>query len=407
MHQRGGRRRFTAGEVLMRQGELGDCAYLIESGAVEIFVTQPNQLTVSLGICGAGSWLGEMAIVDSGVRLATARAVADGEALVVTREELAYRLANADPVVRLFTELIVARFRELMRYASIAPHDRSGAALSHDKQRSLTTADTVERLRLASELRAAMAENHLSLRYQPLVAVDTGGISGFEALLRWHNPERGAISPDVFIPVAEETGQIIEITRWALAEACRALTRLEATCGQPGALTVSVNVSSEDLISPDFVERLTKTLGAASVMPSQVRLEITERVMISCATSARDNLARCRAVGFGIAIDDFGTGYSSLSYLNAYPIDTLKIDRSFIVDMHRNADAFALVRSIIGLAKTLRKSVVAEGVESVADLRTLRGLGCDYGQGFYFAEPLTETEAARFLAAWEPANVSV
>ncbi len=399
-------RRFAAGEILCRQGEIGEFALFLEAGKVEILVEQADGATVSYGTRGAGSAIGELAIIGSGLRLATVRAIDDCDVLVITRQEWERRLANSDPVVRLFTEIIVARFREVMRRASLVPMPASMVS-SEDLELCIAGASGSDRLRMSSDLRSAIRKKELSLRYQPMIAVDSGRVVGFEALLRWHHPVRGPVSPDEFIPVAEEAGQIIELTRWALTEACRALKRIERLRDFTGQLYMSVNFSSEDLASPDFVDRVRETLSQERVSPYQMRLEITERVMMNRSASTRDNLARCRADGCGIAIDDFGTGYSSLSYLNAYPIDTLKIDRSFIVGMHHDADALGLVQSIIGLARTLRLSVIAEGVETAADLRTLRALGCDHAQGYYFSEPLAESQLLAFLAAWQPQNVAL
>jgi len=400
------RRCFAAGDVLVRQGERGDCAYYLEAGRVEILVARPDGTVVTIGLRGSGSLIGEMAIIDSGPRVATVRAVEECDVLVITRDELARRLAGGDPVVRMFTEVILSRFREVMCRAEIGGSNAGCASAEALEIRLSRDSGAVERLRLASELRAAIENDELSLHYQPMVDVTSGRVRGFEALMRWQHPVRGPVSPDVFIPVAEETGLIVEVTSWALAEACRALTRLEERNDRHGGLYMSVNFSSEDLASDDFVERVRGTLHEARVSPKQVRLEITERVLMNRSTSARDNLTRCRADGIGIAIDDFGTGYSSLSYLSSYPIDTLKIDRSFIVDMHRDEDAYGLVRSIIGLAKTLRMSVVAEGVETADDLNTLRTLGCDHAQGYYFAKPLAEADVSAFLASWKPDNVT-
>jgi EAL domain-containing protein (putative c-di-GMP-specific phosphodiesterase class I) len=400
-------RHFAAGEILCRQGEIGECAFFLETGKVEIFVEQADGSTVCYGTRGAGSTIGELAIIGNGLRLATVRAIEDCNVLVITRHEWERRLANSDPVVRMFTEIIVARFREVMRRESLLPMPATMLSGEHLELCIAGASGGADRLRMASELKLAIQKDELSLRYQPMIAVDSGRVAGFEALLRWHHPVRGPVAPDEFIPVAEEAGQIIEITRWALTEACRALKRIERAQDLPGLLYMSVNFSSEDLASPDFVERVRDTLDQEQISPRQMRLEITERVMMNRSASTRDNLARCRADGCGIAIDDFGTGYSSLSYLNAYPIDTLKIDRSFIVGMHNDADAFGLVQSIIGLARTLRMSVVAEGVETAADLRTLRALGCDHAQGYYFSKPLAEMQLLAFLAAWQPGNVAL
>jgi EAL domain-containing protein (putative c-di-GMP-specific phosphodiesterase class I) len=407
MHDTHARRHFAAGDILIRQGERGECAFYLEQGRVEILTLRPGGDIVSIATRGPGSLIGEMAIIDCGPRLATVRAIEDCTALEITRDEFAHRLAHGDPVVRLFTEVIVARFRDVMSRAEIGRAADGRLSAEELEIRLSRGSAAVESLRMANQLRAAIGNGELSLRYQPMVEVVSGRVSGFEALMRWQHPERGAVSPDVFIPVAEETGLIIDVTTWALGEACRALKRLDAAGADGRNFYMSVNFSSDDLTSDDFVERVHATIGAAEVSPKRVHLEITERVLMNRFASAHDNLSRCRADGIGIAIDDFGTGYSSLSYLYAFPIDTLKIDRSFIVGMTRDEDAFGVVRSIIGLAKTLRMTVVAEGVETAEDVLTLRSLGCDCAQGYYFAKPLTEAEASGFLLAWKAADAAM
>ncbi len=219
--------------------------------------------------------------------------------------------------------------------------------------------------------------------------------------MRWHHPERGFISPGVFIPVAEETGLIVSASTWALNEACKALKRIEHKTGWKDCLSMSVNFSSTDFASQDFVDNVYNTLSVTDVSPHQLILEITERILMQQPDTANKTLETCREAGMQIAIDDFGTGYSSLSYLHSFPIDILKIDRSFVVDMFKNEKNIELIRSIIGLGKNLKMKIVAEGVENKEEVDTLKFLGCDKAQGYYFAKPLPEDEIVKLLQTWD------
>ncbi len=258
---------------------------------------------------------------------------------------------------------------------------------------------------MANEFREALENNELALHYQPLIDMKTNDIVGFEALMRWEHPERGFISPGVFIPIAEETGLIVSASVWALNESCKALKRIESKSGWKDFLTMSVNFSSTDFASEDFVDTVYNTLSATDVAPNQLTLEITERILMQQPETAKKTLEMCREAGMHIAIDDFGTGYSSLSYLHSFPIDILKIDRSFVVDMFKNEKNIELIRSIIGLGKNLNMSIVAEGVENKEEVDTLKYLGCDKAQGFYYAKPLPEDEVVKLLKSWDNSKV--
>jgi EAL domain-containing protein (putative c-di-GMP-specific phosphodiesterase class I) len=215
--------------------------------------------------------------------------------------------------------------------------------------------------------------------------------------MRWNHPERGYISPGLFIPIAEQSGLIVDASRWALREACMALKRIESRAGFSNELSMSVNFSSTDFASEDFIDTIYTTISETDVDPNFVHLEITERLLMGQPDNAKDTLLMCRKAGIGISIDDFGTGYSSLSYLHYFPIDTLKIDQSFIRDMQKNASSMELVKSIIALGKNMKMHVIAEGVESKDEAKVLRDLGCDLAQGYYFAKPMSETDVTKFV----------
>ena len=245
------------------------------------------------------------------------------------------------------------------------------------------------------DLRSAVAKGELEVHYQPIVSVAAAQTVGFEALVRWRHPERGLVSPANFIPIAEETGAIIEIDRWVLRQAC---TQLALWQTDTQALTLSVNLSSQQLERPDFVTFVEDTLAETGFDAAQLHLEITESTLANRTAEVMSALERLEALGLELHIDDFGTGYSSLSYLQGFPADVLKIDRSFINKLTQNAESARLVQTIVAMAHGLGLCVVAEGVETVEQLEHLRTLGCEYAQGYLFAKPLEVDAVPAFLS---------
>ena len=260
-------------------------------------------------------------------------------------------------------------------------------------------------LQLENDLRRAVDRKEFALHYQPIIALASGRIRGFEALLRWHHPENGPVSPQDFIPVAEETGLIIPIGQWVLEEACRQARRWQEAHPSDAPLVVSVNLSGKQFSQPDLTERVRAVLQETNLEPRRLKLEITESMVMENIETAVEMLAQLRALGVEISIDDFGTGYSSLSYLHRFPINTLKIDRSFVSHMTENAENAEIVRTIITLARSLEMDVVAEGVETAEQLAQLKELECDYGQGFLFSRPLTQEAAGSLIAQNSPYQI--
>ncbi len=258
----------------------------------------------------------------------------------------------------------------------------------------------VTQLRLETDLRRALERNELVLYYQPIVSLADNRISGFEALVRWDHPVLGLLLPAEFIPLAEETGLIVPIGLWVLRQACWQVRLWQRDHSVDG-LAMSVNLSAKQLAEPDLVEQVKQALGDAGLAPSRLRLEITESAVIDNQEQAFAVLEALRKLGAHVAIDDFGTGYSSLSYLHRFPVDSLKIDRSFVSALgveDRKAD---LVRAIVSMARDMGIDVVAEGVETGEQLASLRKLTCDYMQGYCFSRPLDASAAAELLSAQE------
>lgn len=251
-------------------------------------------------------------------------------------------------------------------------------------------------LQLENSLRQAVEKNQFLLNYQPIVFSDTNEIVGFEALLRWKSPERGLVSPNEIIPVAEETGLIIPIGKWVLREACKQMHLWHELFPAHSHLTISVNISIKQF-TPDFAETIKQILNETGLNPSSLKLEITERVIMNNPEIAAKVFSELKDLNIKVQMDDFGTGCSSLGYLYIFPIDALKIDRSFIQAMCDNEWAMDIVKTIISMAHTMKMDVIAEGVETIEQLEELRKLKCDYYQGYWFSKPLGWEEAEALL----------
>jgi diguanylate cyclase (GGDEF)-like protein/PAS domain S-box-containing protein len=253
-------------------------------------------------------------------------------------------------------------------------------------------------LQMETDLRGACERGEFFIQYQPIVSLDDFGVRGFEALVRWQHPERGVISPLDFIPVAEESGQVVAIGQWALREACRQMHEWQEQFPSDPPLFISVNLSSRQFSEPNLIEQVEGILGETGLAPRSLKLEITESVVMENIDTATEMLRQLRGLGVQLSIDDFGTGYSSLSYLHRFPIDTLKVDRSFVMRMADNNENSEIVRTILMLAQNLGMDVVAEGVETREQLALLRKLGCEYGQGYLFSKPVGADGAVKIVA---------
>ncbi len=255
------------------------------------------------------------------------------------------------------------------------------------------------RLWAEGDLRRAVENNEFQLHYQPIVSFRTGKLAGFEALLRWEHPDRGLLNPLDFIPLAEETGLIIPIGYWVIEEACQQLEKWGTQFPEHSELMVSVNLSTKQFREVDLVDHIKRSLNAAGLDPHQLRLEITESVLLELNDATRQILAKMHALGVQIFIDDFGTGYSSLSYLHELPIDALKIDRSFVARIDQNGDHAEIVQTILTLARDLGLTAIAEGIETQAQLHKLLHLDCDFAQGFLISKPLPLAQVQEILAS--------
>ncbi len=252
-------------------------------------------------------------------------------------------------------------------------------------------------LQLETNLRRALERGEFKVNYQPIVDLKKGGIVGFEALLRWHHPERGQISPAEFIPAAEETGLIVPIGEWVLRQSCTYLRRWQCQYDHAKNLTVSVNISVKQFAQIDLLNRIDDILKDSQLDGRFLKLEITESTIVGNYEVAKSILEELKNRKIQLSIDDFGTGYSSLSHLHRLPVDILKIDRSFVDPIDEDNDEREIVQAIVTLAHSLNMKVIAEGVETAIHVEQLRNLGCEYGQGYYFSRPLTAQAATALL----------
>ncbi len=263
----------------------------------------------------------------------------------------------------------------------------------------------LESVSLESELREALRENKVSLHYQPKIRMDTGELIGFEALMRWHHPERGTISPAVFIGLAEESDLILEIGRWTLLEALRQLAAWRQAGLIGDEITMAVNLSARQFGDEHLIANLRRKLAMFDLPASCLALEVTEGILIMDVARAQHILDQLKELGVGIDLDDFGTGYSSLGYLTRFPFDSLKVDQSFVRDLGTSQEALAIAQAIVGLGKTMNLRVIAEGIETQAQATALQAMGCTYAQGYLFARPLPAEQIQQHLmlrSCWVP-----
>ncbi len=269
---------------------------------------------------------------------------------------------------------------------------KGGITVFHEAMRQ----HDLEELRLETALRGAVERQELVVHYQPKVDLEDGSLEGFEALVRWQRPDAGLVMPNDFIPLAERNGLIVPIGKFVLERACRDTAGLR----RHFRAKVSVNVSGRQFSSPDLVEHVAQALSAASLEPEALRLEVTETAVMNDPDAALASMQRLRAMGVGLKLDDFGAGYSSLAYLQRFPFDTLKIDRAFVLRMEV-PEGLAMVRTIIGLARSLNLDVVAEGIESQQQADLLHSMGCRYGQGYWFSHPVELSCLRELLRGWK------
>jgi EAL domain-containing protein (putative c-di-GMP-specific phosphodiesterase class I) len=366
---------YPAGEIIFKEGDPGNSAYLIEEGSVEVGVSSTQQKRL-----GKGELFGEIALIDQQPRTATVHALENTVLIPIPRQLVKELLEKTDPVVRHLLLTILERYRSTRNQPAFDP------TRSTTMKRDTTRDDATRQLRLAHDIAEGLREKQFEMYYQPICDISSGRISGYEALIRWHHPVDGMISPLDFLGIAEQTGQIREIGLWTLERACLDWPTLRERINHAKPF-VSVNLSPSQLTGDGFVEDI-KNIAIRNKMPAaELKLELTETVIIDNPDRALHLLSKLTEAGSTLALDDFGTGHSGLEALHRYPIGTMKIDRSFVSQMLTSSHSAKIVQASIDLAHSLKMDVVAEGIETEDERLALLELGCDYGQGWLFGRP--------------------
>jgi EAL domain-containing protein (putative c-di-GMP-specific phosphodiesterase class I) len=392
------KKRFQQGDMICAEGSHGDCAYIVESGRVEIFVGTGTE-RVTLSILGVGEIFGEMAVIDGSPRSASAVALEPCELMSVSSEAISERIKNADPIVRLLVAMLLKRMRHTNENTKKARHDEEETTVSS----SGLAQEVIDKIRIEAELKLALAANEFALHYQPVMDLHKMQIAGFEALIRWRSSTRGLVQPDIFMGIAEETSLIVPIGRWVLENACAAHTRIIQEMKAQGLnepLFMSINISSRQFQDPQFFDHLTQVVQKNGLRNDQIKLEVTERIFME-GPAAVYAIERCRSLGFPIALDDFGTGYSSLSYLAKFQVDTLKVDKAFVQLLLDDPRTYTITAAIVGMANQLGIPIIAEGVETVEECAALQAMHCRYGQGFLFSPAMPLADALKFIHVWK------
>jgi diguanylate cyclase len=375
------RLKFKAGETIFAEDDAPTTAFLIESGRVLISTIQHGE-TRKLGELGPGALLGEMAVIDSAPRSASAHALTDCALTPIDRNQFAERLAAADPVVRALLMSQLTRYRSAL--ATLTGDFRVVSDLP-----SSDDSGAFDKIRLESELRSALERDELEVRLQPLLHIPSDRIAGYEALIRWQHPVRGQVSPNEFIRLAEETSLIVPVGNYVLARVCDMLAELRRRGSEPLPF-IALNVSARQIEDPTLVDRMLEHLKARNLPADRLEVEITESLVFN-QTQIADLLDRCHAAGMQVALDDFGTGYSNLGPVLSLDFDRIKLDQGFTRALH-TPRGLALVRAIAAMTKALNCEMIAEGVELPEQLQALRELDCDYAQGWLVGKPVSLQE---------------
>lgn len=420
---------FTAEEFLFREGEVGDCAYIVESGSVEVSVKNGDHKLV-IAILGEGDLVGEMAIIDDLPRTASAMALEETQVIAIPLDYIRQKIDLSDPTVKFFLQIIMERYRDMHQrlmqvfegiypseeaakqmYATttnvmknlmaqyIDMQDRilqavnSSVSLEEHKNVDNQVAKSARQvMSVENALQSALKNDEFELHFQPIVGLQTGNMEGCEALIRWHHPVKGLVPPAEFISLAESTGLIVDLGYWIAEQACNFQLQLKQQFETP--MFVSINLSGKQFDDHGMIGMLDEILKRSGVEPALIKYEITETLLMANPEKAAEYLHRLKESGVKLAIDDFGTGYSSFSYLHRFPFDTLKIDRMFVSTMIQNKKSKKIVRSLVHLSHDIGMDVVAEGIETTHEHAALVDLGAEYTQGFFYSRPL---DAESFL----------
>jgi diguanylate cyclase len=376
-------RTFSENEIIFREGEEGDFAYLIDEGRILVYLTKDG-VEIPLKIIGKGEIFGEMSMIDNSVRSASCRALTDVRLAIVTREQLIDRVLSADPIVRLLLRALLDRLR--LQNDAIRGHSIMQAPLQSEAFDNETQA-VLNRISQENRIALALKNDEFLPYYQPIYDLETQKVKGCEALLRWVTPEGEVIPPGTFIDALEQSPMILNVGQLMIRKCLTDLATLQERFRLSHDFFISINVSGRQFADPNFVDQVEKLRNEAGVNAHHVKLEVTERIMTE-GPSAINTFQKCHSLGYKLAIDDFGTGFSSLQYLAAMPLDDLKVDRSFVSQMITQERSLSIVKTLIHLGELLSLNLIAEGIETTTQLEALKNLGVQMGQGFLFSKAI-------------------
>ncbi|MCS7148923.1 MAG: EAL domain-containing protein [Geminocystis sp.] len=380
--------KFRAGEYIFREGDKGDVAYILEEGVVEIIATIDGTPTF-LNVLTPGDIFGELALIDDSPRSASALAKTDVLLTVISKAQVKARIEQAHPILQLLLTVIMKHFRSETAKIRGKKAEDFPCQFYQEKLHN-----SIELIRLESELYQGFKNNELLLFYQPIIELKTQFLAGFEVLLRWLSPKRGYVSPEVFAPLAEASPLIISIGEWVLDESIKTLQHFQKCVNRD--LFLSINVAEKQIKCRDFLEIIRDKILSNFKDKIPLKLEILERSLFE-GSEAMSFIEFCREHAIPLVLDDFGTGYANLSYLKKFQFDTVKIDKCFIENLENNRKDQIICKTLIELSHGLGMTTVAEGIENQKQLEILKGLGCDYGQGYFLSPPLPREQATKML----------
>ncbi len=392
-----------AGTDLFQEGDEGGTGYFIESGTLDVWVFRRGQKVV-LTTCGEGELVGELSAIDGAPRSACVTTLTDCVLYKFTHKQIEQKFRQTNPLLSMFLRSMADRIRATNAKITAA-FETSNLRTYVKPNLEIISNECQSDFKLEADLRNALANEEFELYFQPIIELSTMKLAGFESLIRWNHPEIGLIPPDNFIPYAEESGFISQISRWCVQSAWAAAPILRQAAlkniQQVKPLFVTVNLSGKDTGSQNFADWIVNYLKKSVYQPGMLKVELTESCLLENYTIASSMLHDLRSIGVDVAIDDFGTGQSNLASLIDLPLSVLKIDRSFISGKLNIDNNRKVVKLILGLADQMGVDVVCEGIEDNNDLNPLRELRGGFGQGYMFAKPLPLDKAVDFVKQWQ------
>ncbi len=382
--------KFNKGDKIFSAGDSANCAYIIEKGQVGLYPLSYHDHRIAK--LGKGELLGEMGIINNLKRSASAFAESSVELLVVDREQITSRLENADPILRGVLEVLLSRIRNMLGGKSQRQDYRQGS--------NTIVTEGMTKIRFEHEMFEALENDEIVNVYQPMVNMSDNTVAGFEALSRWKHPEKGMVSPFEFITLAEESDFIVPMGLKIFDSACKQLSIFQQKRSQSNSellpLFMSINVSATQLSSDGFLEKIKAITQNHKINPADIKIEITESLMVDYQ-QVKTWIDECSRFGFKLSLDDFGTGHSGFEHLLQLDFDTIKIDQVFVKTIDSNPKSLIMLELITQMAKRMKMSVVAEGIEDKNSAHILKQLGVDYGQGYYFYKPMNASEIVKII----------